>query len=153
MTLSARSASELTNASRLSFKIFCASSAEVCLSTPATDARNACWCARVPAFLICVPPRLSKPSRDVILGLSHRGSREDLLCFVELHELSVQEETGFIRYACSLLHVMSHDDNRVVLLQIVDQFLDFGRRDRIERRRRLVHQQYLGLYGKGPRHT
>ena len=49
------------------------------------------------------------------------------------------------RDARRLLHVVGDDDDRVVGLQLVDQLLDLGGRDRIERRARLVEQDDLGL--------
>ena len=45
-----------------------------------------------------------------------------------------------LRYARRLLHRVRDDDDRVVLPQLVDQFLDLGGGDRVERRARLVHQ-------------
>ena len=47
--------------------------------------------------------------------------------------------------ARSLLHVVGDDHDRVALLELVDQLLDLQRRDRIERRAGLVHQDHLGL--------
>ena len=58
------------------------------------------------------------------------------------------EERGDVRDARRLLHVVRHDDDRVVRLELVDQLLDALRGDRIERRRRLVHQQDLRLDGQ-----
>ena len=55
------------------------------------------------------------------------------------------EERGAIRDARRLLHVVRDDDDRIRALQLVDQLLDALRGDRVERRRRLVHQQDLRL--------
>ena len=44
-----------------------------------------------------------------------------------------------------LLHVVGHDHDRVLLDQLVHQVLDRERRDRVERRAGLVHQDDLGL--------
>ena len=46
---------------------------------------------------------------------------------------------------------MRDDDDRVAALELVDQLFDPLRGDRIERRRRLVHQQDLGLDGERAR--
>ena len=68
-----------------------------------------------------------------------------------LHELAQPEERGAVRDAGGLLHVVGHDDDRVALLQLIDQLLDALGRDGVERRRGLVHQQDVGLDGQGPR--
>ena len=47
-----------------------------------------------------------------------------------------------------MLHVVGDDDDRVVDLQIPDQLFDLRRGDRIEGRRRLVHQQNLRIDGE-----
>src|SRR5882724_6108475 len=100
----------------------CDSSAEVCPSGPSVVARNVCWCVRDQAWL-------SEPPSDVVLGFTHSRRSEDPLRFIELNKLSVEEKACLVGYARRLLHVVGHDDDRVVLLEIVDQFLDFGRRD------------------------
>ncbi len=50
-----------------------------------------------------------------------------------------------------LLHVMGHDRDRVVILQLVDQLLDLGGRDRIQRRARLVEQDHFRPHRDGAR--
>ena len=46
---------------------------------------------------------------------------------------------------------MRDDDDRVAVFELVDQLLDALRGDRVERRRRFVHQQDLGLDGERAR--
>ena len=53
----------------------------------------------------------------------------------------------------SLLHVVSHDNHRVVLLELVHGVLDLLGRDWVERARWLVHQDHLGLDRQGARDT
>ena len=67
-----------------------------------------------------------------------------------LDQLAEPEERRDVRDARRLLHVVRHDDDRVPRLQLVDQLLDALRGDRIERRRRLVHQEDLGLDRQRP---
>src|SRR3712207_8109238 len=50
---------------------------------------------------------------------------------------------GVIRDAGSLLHVVGHDDHRVVLFEVGHGVLDLLRRDRVESARWLVHQDHL----------
>ena len=48
---------------------------------------------------------------------------------------------------------MRHDGDRVVFLQLLDQFLDLGGRNRIERRARLVEQDDFRTDGNCARDT
>ena len=59
------------------------------------------------------------------------------------------EERRTLRNARRLLHRVGDDDDAVVLPQLVDQLLDLGRGDRIERRAGLVHQDHLRVDGNG----
>ena len=68
-----------------------------------------------------------------------------------LDELAQVEEGGVVGDADRLLHVVRHDHDRVVLLELVDQLLDLRGGDGVERRGRLVHQQHLGLDGERAR--
>src|SRR6185295_7498600 len=90
-------------------------------------------------------PALAEPARDVVLGQLVLRGREDLRRGSELHQPPEPEERGLVRDARRLLQVVGHDHDRVILLQLVDQLLDPERRDRVERRAGLVHQQHLGL--------
>src|ERR1700761_8231218 len=86
---------------------------------------------------------------DVILGppIARRG--EDLAGVVELDQLAEIHEGGLVGDARRLLHVMGHDRDRVVLGELLDQLLDLGGRDRIERRARLPGQDHLGPHRHG----
>src|SRR4051794_39111276 len=81
---------------------------------------------------------------------------EDLLGGVHLDEAPglagarEVEEGRVLRDPGCLLHVVGHDHDRVVGLELVDQVLDRGGGDRVERRARLVHQQHLRLDRDGP---
>ena len=59
------------------------------------------------------------------------------------------EEGGVVGDTGGLLHVMRHDHDGVVVLQLVDQILDSQRRNRVKSRARLIHQQHLRVYGHG----
>jgi len=48
-----------------------------------------------------------------------------------------------------LLHVVRDDDDRDALLQLGHQVLDLQRRDGVQGRRGLVHQEHLGVHGEG----
>src|SRR3954454_19337201 len=69
----------------------------------------------------------AEPATDVILGLLLAGVGEDLLRRVDLDQaaglarpLDV-EERGHVARARGLLHVVGHDDDRVLLLELADQ--------------------------------
>ena len=56
-----------------------------------------------------------------------------------------REERGHVRDPRRLLHVVRDDHERVLVLQLVHQVLDLRRRDRVERRSRLVEQDHVRL--------
>src|SRR5687767_549089 len=72
---------------------------------------------------------------------------ENLACLAVFDQLAEVEESGPLRHARSLLHVVGDDRDRIAAAKLVDQFLDLGRGDWIERRARLVHQDHLGVDG------
>src|SRR5690606_9668184 len=79
-------------------------------------------------------------ARDVIPGLPVPRVREDLGCISLLDQFAEVEERRPLPYSRRLLHRVRHHDDAVVLPQLVDELLDLRRRDRVERRARLVHQ-------------
>src|SRR4029453_2419819 len=83
---------------------------------------------------------------DVVLGgpIARRG--EYLAGFVEFNQFAKIHEGGAVGYARRLLHVVSDNHDRIVRFQLVDQLLDLGGRDRIERRAWLVEQDHLGSH-------
>ena len=74
---------------------------------------------------------------------------EDLARLAIFDQLAEVEKGGALRHARGLLHVVGDDDDRVAAAQLVDQFLDLGGGDRVERRAGLVHQDHLGIDGDG----
>src|SRR5437867_4008044 len=68
-------------------------------------------------------PGLSEAPGDVVLGPPVRGGGEDLLRVVHLHQRPAQQERGPIRHPRRLLHVVGHDDHRILLPQLLDQLL------------------------------
>src|SRR6202161_321510 len=93
----------------------------------------------------------TEPAGDVILRASIARRREYLVGVVEFDQLAEIHEGGLVGDARGLLHVVGDDRNRVVLRQFLDQFLDLGGRDRIERRTGLVEQDHLGEHRHGAR--
>src|SRR5437762_1845401 len=107
----------------------------VCLS-----ASSSSWKCRGMA-----PPMLPEPARDVVLGPLVARVREERARHAELDELAQEHEARVVGHAGRLLHVVSHDDDRVAVLQLEHQLLDLRRGDGIEGRARLVHQEHVRL--------
>src|ERR1700756_714039 len=91
------------------------------------------------------PVASAEAAGDVVLRLPVAWRREHLAGGVELYQLAEIHEGGHVGDARRLLHVVGDDGDRVVVLELVDQLLDLGGRDRIERRARLVEQDHLRL--------
>src|SRR3954471_22345239 len=79
------------------------------------------------------------------------GIGEDLRRVVELDEVAEVEEGGLLRDPRRLLHVVGDDDDGEAIAHLVEQLLDLGCRDRVERRGRLVEQDDVGLHRDGAR--
>ncbi len=60
-----------------------------------------------------------------------------------LDQFAHEKEGGVIRHAGGLLDAVRHDDDGILLLQLIEGFFHLGRGDGIQPRRRLVEQQYL----------
>src|SRR5690606_25615305 len=84
-------------------------------------------------------------ARDVVLGLFVRRVGENGVGVAELDQLPEVHEGSIVRDPRRLLHVVGDDEDGHPVAQLVDQFLDARRGDRIERRGRLVEQQDLGV--------
>src|SRR3974390_3148613 len=105
------------------------------------------------ALAVCSEPilysPLAEPAGNVVLRASIARRGEDLVGVVELDQLTQIHEGGLVGDARGLLHVVGDDGDSVVLRQFLDQFLDLGSRDRVERRARLVEQDPLGAHRHG----
>src|SRR5437016_2259686 len=97
--------------------------------------------------------RSAEAPGDVVLRAAIARSREHLARQIELDQLAEIHEAGEVGHPRGLLHVVGHDDDRVVLLELIDQLLDLGGRDRIERGARLVEQDHLRAHRDGARDT
>src|SRR5277367_3944329 len=91
----------------------------------------------------------AEPAGNVVLGAAVARRGEDLVGVVEFDQLTEIHEGGLFRDARGLLHIVGNDGDRIVLRQLLDQFLDLGGRNRIERRAWLVEQNHLRTHGHG----
>src|SRR5258706_13922242 len=117
----------------------------------ATSRVNSC---RSPsnALAVCSEAMLlssAEPAGDVVLGAPIARRREYLVGLVEFDQFTEIHEGSLVGDARGLLHVVGDDRDGVVLGQLLDQFLDLGGRNRIQRRARLVEQDHLGPHGDG----
>src|SRR6476659_393186 len=123
----------------------------ICSSTLAPMARSFSRTRRRSdsnALSVCEAVGLPELAGDIVLRPSLARVGEDLRGLAHLDELAQVEERSVVRDASRLLHGVGHDDDRVLLLELVDQLLDLGRGDGVESGRWLVHQQHLGLHGQ-----
>ena len=91
--------------------------------------------------------RLRHPNLPVTYAFGTLFTRvgEYLIGWSRFDQASEEKECGVVGDACRLLQVVRHDDDRQLLLQLVQQLFDALRRDRIERARRLVEQKHFRL--------
>src|SRR3954454_9953271 len=94
---------------------------------------------------------LAEAAGDVVLGLLGLRLDEDRVGVAVLDQLPEVHVGGVIRDARRLLHVVRDQHDRVVVLELGDQFFDARGGDRIERRARLIEQQHFRLDGDAAR--
>src|SRR5882757_3037384 len=90
------------------------------------------WSAMAVILVRCAS---AEAAGDVVLGATIGWGREHLHGLSDLDQVAKIEEGRDIGATGRLLHVVRDDDDGEVTLQFIDQFLDLGGRDRIERRR------------------
>ena len=124
-------------------------------SPPVGPMANSALSLRVRQTLMCrendAAPQSPEPARDVILGgplaglekifsVSSTSTRRPGL------SVASKVEGRLIAQPSRLLHVVGDDDNGEFLLELSDKVLDGQRRDRVQRRTGLIHQQDIGLH-------
>src|SRR3954470_5324137 len=123
------------------------SSCSTTRSSPPIAAASSRWSSSWKCCRAIGMAALPELARDVLLRAGVTGVREDLLRRRVLDELAEEHERRRVRDARGLLHVVGDDHDRVALLEVLDQVLDLQRRDRVQRRARLVHEDDVGLDG------
>ena len=76
-------------------------------------------------------PSSPEPAAHIILGALVLRAGEDRAGLAELHQFAQVHEGGVIGHPGRLLHVVGDDDDAVAALQLVDQLLDLGSRNRL----------------------
>src|SRR5215467_5264057 len=150
----ARSASRLASASTASATCFSASppiSATMRAMSCRSTSKAFAVCSLIVTVIAVIPRRSAEATGDIVLRAPVARRREYLAGRVELGQLAQIHERREIRDAGGLLHVMRDDHDRIVRLELVDQLLDLGGRDRIERRAGLIEQDHLGFHRNGAR--
>src|SRR4051812_35665072 len=137
MTNDASSTSWCSSAS--SVRSSCSTTRSIPSSAEASRSASCSWKCWRPSIA------LAELARHVLLGALVVGVGEDLLRAGVLDQLAVEHERGGVGDPGGLLHVVGDDRDRVALLELGDQLLDLQRRDRVQRRAWLVHEDDLGL--------
>src|SRR6266852_4793068 len=91
----------------------------------------------------------TETSGDVIFRLFLARAREQLVGRPGFNQAALVEEAGEIGDTGGLLHVVRHDDDGVLALQLKDQVLDFQGGGRVEGRGRFIQEQDLRVGGQG----
>ena len=97
--------------------------------------------------MMSFPFVLAEAAGDVVLGRLLLRTGEDVGRGTGLDQFAEVEEGRVVGDAGGLLHGVSDDDDRVVVLELLNELLDAGGRDRVKGRARLVEQKDLGLDG------
>ena len=88
----------------------------------------------------------SEAAGDVRLSARIGGRRKQLRRRAEFDEFAEQHERGRIAYARGLLHVVRHDHDGAIFLQLNEQLFDLRRAYRIKRGTRFVEQKHFGIH-------
>src|SRR3954454_22451469 len=103
----------------------CVSTSPPMASTPVRICSiSASNCLCVCSFMFASPRRSTEAPGDVVLGFLAPGLEEELVRVPELDQLAEIHVGGVVGDARRLLHVMGHDGNRIVFLQLEDELLD-----------------------------
>src|SRR5579884_1860772 len=94
--------------------------------------------------------RSTEPASDVIFRLLDLRPGVNLVRRSRLDEAALVEKAVHIRNACRLLHIMGHNDDGVILLQLEHEVLDPGGCGRVQRGSRLIEQEHFGVGRQGP---
>src|SRR5690606_6201146 len=87
----------------------------------------------------------TKSSCNIVLCLFHFWVGKYFFGFTVLDQLAHIEECGPVADPPCLLHVVRHDDDGIVVFQLVDQLFYFSSRNRIQGRCRFIHQDGRGF--------
>src|SRR5919197_3701686 len=145
-----RSSSEMTIWASSTSRWRSASSARPSAATIMSSAPSACSSSRASSsWKACRVSVIGDPlpelAGNVVLRALVVRRGEHLLRRADLDKLAEPEERRAVGDASRLLHVVGHDDDRVLALELVDELLDLQRGDRVERREGLVHEDDVGL--------
>ena len=91
----------------------------------------------------------SRCGGDIAFGARVLRGGEDLRGVAVFDQMAEVEEGGLRADARGLLHGMGDDHDAIVLLQLVDEFLDARRGDGVEGRARFIHQDHVRVHGNG----
>src|SRR5215213_3758016 len=97
---------------------------------------------------VCLGPLVARVGEDPLRVVEFDHAAGAVLLFgVQLD----REEGRLVGHARSLLHVVRHDHDRVVLLELEHQIFDLPGRDRVQGGAGLVHEDHVGLHRQAAR--
>src|SRR5579883_2027735 len=96
-------------------------------TSPSSPCVEACRLACI-ALLICASPSLlTKASTQIVFGFLKLRVGKEVLRLSDFDQSPLQKEGSHIGNTSRLLHVVRHDDHRVVLFELPDQFFHLQR--------------------------
>src|SRR5437588_3851752 len=139
---------------RIASSIACSASPPIWLMSARSRSMSSSNALSVCPLACCIPVlRSAVAAGDIVEGPLFARVGKDLAGLSDLDQLAEVEESGALRNPRRLLHVVGHGDDGEALTQFVDQLLDLGGRDRIQRRGGFVEQQDLRAHGDRPGDT
>src|SRR4051812_25015076 len=94
---------------------------------------------RMRARRVFLVPALAESPRNIILGSAFTWIRKHFASGGEFHQSAKIKESGHVGTTPGLLHIMSNDDDGVFRFQLIDELLDLGSRNWIQRGAWFVH--------------
>ena len=88
---------------------------------------------------------LTESSGNIILRAVVFRISKHLFGIVIFHQFAHIKESRFIAYPGGLLHIVRYDNQGIIFLQLMKQFLNSRSGNRIKRRSRFIKQQHFGL--------
>src|SRR5271156_5376586 len=96
---------------------------------------------------------LSKPACNVVFRTLVGGRRKNPFRLVEFDQLAQKEKASEFSHARSLLHIVRDNNDCKLFLELEDQLFNLSRRNGIQSRAGLVHEQDLWLDRQGARNA
>src|SRR4051794_31370153 len=145
-TSSAASVSRWTR-QRIASPIACSASPPIWLMSARSRSMSSSKALSVcPIACSIISLRSAVAAGNIVGGPLLARVREDLRRLAVFDQLAEVEKSRALRHARRLLHVVRNDRDCVTAAKLVNQLLDLGRGDRVERRAGLIHKDHFGIH-------